>query len=97
LLLHFCFTLIIYQKLNKTATKYEQFADIAAPHIESDVYFISIAERTTLTAAEIQLVTVPYSGCPSDVNIAEVVCINESVTALPHIMRTSFIKSSLCS
>ena len=63
--------LIIYQKLTSIATKYAQFADHAAPLMDSGVNLMSTAVSATLKIAEVHCVTVLLAGEPSAVRHAE--------------------------
>lgn len=86
------FTLKIYQKFIKVATKYAQFAAHAAPFIEREVNFISAAVSATRKIAVVHCVTVLFIGCPSEVRQAEDVCTSDSVTAFTAIILISVIK-----
>ena len=62
-----CFSLTIYQKFISAATKYAQFADIAAPLMESEVNFISAAVKATRRREVVHCVIVLPTGLPNAV------------------------------
>ena len=76
----FDFTLIIYQKFIKVATKFAQFAAHAAPAIERGVKDIKAAVSPTRKIAVVHCVIVLFTGLPKAVKHAEEVCTRLCVT-----------------
>lgn len=75
------------------ATKYAQFADHAAPLIESGVNFKSTAVSATRSIAVVHCVTVLFTGEPSAVRHADDVCTSDCVTDETAIILINVIKS----